>query len=261
MALQNILDPVIGPLLQTTSPFITILVVSIVVSVFTTLIHMFATDQEKLKRLKADMKRYQKKLKTLKDSPDKALKVQKDLMKINGEYMKSSFKTTLYTIIPLLIFFGWLGANLAFAPLAPQDPFMIQTTVHEGVDGNVSLLLPPNLSMDSAQTQQIVSELIMWENISGPEGSYELSVMHSPSQEEQFFSVLITDGVAYEEPIIPLDSQVFKQVRLGNEKLYIFRNIFFFKELPFIKNAGWLGAYILFSLIFSMTLRKVLKLA
>ncbi len=261
MALANILDPILGPLLQGTGPFATLLIVSIVVSVFTTLIHMFATDQEKLKRLKADMKRYQAKLKTLKDSPDKAMKVQKDLMKLNGEFMKSSFKTTFYTIIPLLIFFGWLGVNLAFAPLLPDTSFDVGVTMQEGVNGAVSLILPANLSITSNLTQSTSENTASWSGISGPAGEYELFVMYNETGEEQFFSIIITEDFAYENPVVLLESDIFKQIIVGNEKLYIFRNIFLFKDIPVIKNAGWLGAYILFSLVFSTGLRKVLKLA
>ncbi|MCF7798706.1 EMC3/TMCO1 family protein [Candidatus Woesearchaeota archaeon] len=261
MALANILDPVLGPLLQWAGPFATLLIVSIIVSVFTTLIHMFATDQEKLKRLKADMKRYQAKLKTLKDSPEKAMKVQKDLMKLNGEFMKSSFKTTFYTIIPLLIFFGWLGANLAFAPLVPNTSFNVSATFQEEVSGQVSLVVPDNLTVLSNLTQTTINDAATWTGIKGPKGSYELSLLHESSGEEQFFLVTISEDVIYEDPVVLVNSEIFKKITIGNEKLYVFRNIFLFKDLPLIKNAGWLGAYILFSLIFSTALRKALKLA
>ncbi len=261
MTLQHILDPLFGPLLQSTGPFLTLLIVSLIVSIFTTLIYKYATNQERLKHLKADMKRYQNKLKTLKDNPEKAMKVQKDLMKLNGEFMKSSFKTTFYTIIPLLIFFGWLGANLAFLPLLPGEPFSISLTTQNNVSGSVSLILPENFTLLSNVSQQISNNSVEWKGVEGPVGTYELSVRHEPSGEEQFFPIIITKNYAYKEPLVSFDSDVFKQVHIGNKKLYMFKNIFFFKELPIIKNMGWLGAYIIFSLIFSMSLRKALKLA
>jgi len=263
MALINILDPLFNPLLYSLGPFFTLLIISILVSAFTTLIYMWATDQPKLKRLKADMKRYQAKLKTLKDSPDKALKVQKDLMKLNGEFMKSTFKTTIYTILPLLLFFGWLGANLAFMPLLPDEPFSVQVTLQDGVSGTVTLSLPENITMSSNASIAITnaSEPIIWDGVRGATGIYDFSLSHEPSNEEQFFPVLITPYFDYEQPVVPLDSDIFQEVSVGNKKWLVFENIFIFKDLPLIKRAGWLGAYILFSLLFSTLFRKLLKLA
>ncbi|MBN1175914.1 DUF106 domain-containing protein [Candidatus Woesearchaeota archaeon] len=252
------LDPILRPLL-TLGPLLTILIISLIVSLITTFIYKYATDQTKLRKLKADMKRYQKKAMASKDDPEKAMKMQKEMMKLNGEYMRSSMKSMLYTFLPILLFFGWLGANLAFAPIVPGVPFNVSATFESGVSGSVDLVLPVGLTMSDNLTKP-VQEVVSWNNISGPAGTYDLSVIHS-SGEEQFFSVLITDKQKYVSPEHLLESDIFKSVNVGNKKLYLFRSIPVFNKIPLIKNFNWFWTYFLFSIIFSTTLRKVLKLA
>lgn len=252
------LDPILRPLL-TLGSLMTILLISLIVSLITTFVYKYATDQNKLRKLKSDMKRYQKKATALKDNPEKAVKMQKEMMKLNGEYMRSSMKSMLYTFLPILLFFGWLGANLAFAPIMPGVPFNVSATFESGISGTVNLTLPIDLSTSDSLTKD-VQEVVTWTNISGPAGTYDLSVVHS-SGEEQFFTVLITNKQKYILPEHTLESDVFKSVNVGNKKLYIFRSIPFFNTLPVIKNLNWFWTYFLFSIIFSTTLRKLLKLA
>lgn len=252
------LDPILRPLLNL-GPLMAILIISLVVSLITTFIYKYATDQKKLRTLKADMKRYQKKAMASKDDPEKAMKLQKEMMKLNGEYMRSSMKSMLYTFLPILLFFGWLGANLAFAPIMPGVPFDVSATFETDVSGTVNLTLPSGLTTTDSLSKD-VQEAVVWNNITGPAGTYDLSVIHS-SGEEQFFTVLITNEQKYVPPEHLLESDVFKSVTVGNQKLYTFRKIPVFNTIPIIKNLNWFWTYFLFSIIFSTTLRKVLKLA
>ena len=260
MVLNEILDPVLNPLLKL-GAFWTIFIVSIVVSLVTVIIYRYATDQERLRKVKADLKRYQKKAMAARDDPQKAMKIQKDIMKLNGEYMRSSFKSTMYTFLPIILFFGWLGANLAFMPLMPDTQFDVSANFKDGVAGQATLVLPLELSMNDSATKNVTNATMTWSGISGPLGSYDASIQHSDG-EEQFFIIFI-DESTYENPLNELgkESAAFNSITVGNEKLMIFENVFFFKDIPWVKTFGWFGAYFLFSIIFSTALRKILKVA
>lgn len=261
MFLETVLNPVLNPLLPL-GPFWVIIIVSLVVSLLTTIIYKYTTDQTALRSLKADLKRKQKKVSALKSEPDKAMKMQKEIMKLNGQYMKASFKSMLYTFLPILIFFGWLGANLAFAPLLPGVPFNVSAQFEDGVSGNATLLLPPELNSTVPLTQTINDSKITWSAISDSQGVYDLSIRHEPSGEEQFVTLQIASEQKYEQPeYFFKDSPVFSKIQIHYEKLYIFEGIFLLKDIPFIKNANWFWSYFLFSLLFSTVLRKALKLA
>lgn len=260
MVFNQVLDPLLRPLLNALGPFWTLLIVSIFVSLLTTLVYKYATDQTRLKALKADLKRYQKKLTAAsKDNPEKALKIQKDVMKLNGEYMKHSMKSTLYTFLPIILFFGWLSANLAFAPLLPNQEFTINVTVPQGVTDAATIVLPAGLISSSNLTQDIIDGVVSW-RVSGTSGFYDISIQIA--DEEQFVSLIISDKIEYVTPVHEFkDSTYFSSITISNKKLLLFEGIPLLGSIPWIKTFGWFGAYFLFSIIFSTALRKALNLA
>ena len=261
MAFSNLLDPILNPLLALGS-FWTILIISIFVAVFTTVIYKYTTDQTKLKKIKAELKEQQNKAKeyTKAGKNDKAMKLQKDMMKLNGQYMKASMKSTLYTFLPLIIFFGWLGAHLAFAPLMPMADFTVTAIPETGTVGTYILNLPTELTSEG-NLVQTVSTQVNW-TIKGPAGDYDLSISNPETGDEQFFSIKITEEPFYVNPLNTYkDSTVFDKIIVSNEKLLIFEGIPLLGSIPWVKTFGWFGAYFLFSIIFSTSLRKIMKLA
>ncbi len=262
MAFANLLDPILNPLLSL-GPFWAIFIISIFVSLFTVITYKYTTNQEHLHKVKAELKRLQEKSKqhTKEGKNEKALKLQKDMMKLNGQYMKASMKSTLYTFLPLIIFFGWLGAHLAFAPLMPVVPFAINVTTPDGVQGNYSLQPGQNLMLLSNATLSANKEL-SWMLKANATGETSVTIHHEPSGEEQLVSLIISNTSEYIEPLHKVDSSTaFSTIHVGNKKLLIFKGIPILKSFPWIKNWGWFGAYFLFSIIFSTGLRKAMKLA
>ncbi len=260
--LNNLLDPILNPLLVLGS-FWTVVIISLIVSVFTVVVYKYTTDQTHLRKLKADLKRHQKQATELqKTNPDKAMKLQKKMMKLNGTYMKASFKSTLYTFIPLLIFFGWLGSSLAFVPILPGTNFNVSVELTQPMNGTFILSIPSNVSAAVTSLSVVNASVLNFTNLSASgEGIYEFSIKDNSSNEEQFFTVLVSKYL-YSNPTIVVDnSPIFKSIIIPLKPLKVFDNIFLLKDLPWIKTFGWLGSYILFSLLFSTLLRKWMKLA
>lgn len=111
--------------LHAISPFWGILLISVILSIVTTLIYKYATDQSMLKQIKEDMKKYQEQLKLCKDDPAKSLEIQKQMMPLNSKMMMQSMKPMLITIIPFLVIFQLLGMwynSLTVIPLAFHVP-------------------------------------------------------------------------------------------------------------------------------------------
>lgn len=98
-------------------PIPSIIVIAIGITLVSSLITKWLTNQEHLKSLKERQKELQKELKTCKD--DCTIKeMQMEMMKITGTMMKSSFKPMLITIVPFLILFSWIrGIYGGDAPL------------------------------------------------------------------------------------------------------------------------------------------------
>ncbi len=228
--------------------FYALVISAFLVSLLITIIYKYATDQKQMKYLKEKMKKYQQELKKYRKEPEKAMKINKKVMALNGEYMKHSIKATFYTFIPIIIFFGWMGAHFNYAPLYPNQNFNVSLTG----DSNAKLLL----STDKLKIidKQIFNDSLVW-TLSGEEGSYVLGF--NTTAGKILKTITITNKHIYKEPITSEKGFIIK---VGNKQLKPMQSIPVLKNIPWINGFGWLGTYILFSIIFSMVLRKLMKL-
>jgi len=207
------------------------------------------TDQDLMKTLKAEMKEFQKETKELKDHPEKAMEVQQKAMKTNMKYMGLSMKPTLVTFIPIIIIFGWLTSHLAYYPIMPNQEF-ITTATFKDATGTINLNVPEGIILMGDQTQTITNNQAKW-ILKGEAGEYLLEYEFNDNSHLQ--EVLITTELAYKEPTKHIKDPHLKSLNINNEKLKVL-NLFGWK-------LGWLGTYIILSLIFSMALRKWMNLA
>ena len=89
------------------SPLYSLLTISFFLTLITTLIYKYTTDQVMLKSFKEESKKLQEEMKLLKNNPNKMMEKNKELMEKNMKMMTQSIKPLLYTIIPFgIIFFG-----------------------------------------------------------------------------------------------------------------------------------------------------------
>ena len=253
MAWHDFLTPVLEPLLSL-GPFWAILILSFLISLIITLVYKWVTDQKLMKSLKDEQKDYQKRIKALKDNPKEMMALQKEAMKKNMEYMKHSFKPTLITMLPIILIFGWMSAHLAFEPIYPGETYSVTTMFDKGTTGIVELMVDKNSELSSTAKQEISNQEVTWKLKTKTEGNHILEFKYN----NQSFTkkVLITKNLNYEEPVTILQNGDLKQIKVNQNKLRpLGPGISLFGWQP-----GWLGLYIFFSLIFSMGLRKALKI-
>jgi len=247
--LDSVFNPILLPLFKL-GPLFMILIVSLIVSLVITFVYKWMTDQDLMKTLKGDVKSMQKEMKQLKDNPEKMMKMQKKAMEKNMKYMMHSLKPTLVTFIPLILIFGWLNAHMAFDPINPNEPFTTTIWMDEDIYGDVTLSAVPNgLSIQGNATQEIVKERATW-ILKGDAGEYSMDYEYKGRHYDM--DVLITDEQLYGEPIKKVKDDIVVKTEIGYEKIIVM-NLFGWK-------LGWLGTYIIFSLIFSLGLRKILKI-
>ncbi len=89
-------------------PKTSIIFLSIIVTLVSTLVTKWLTNQEHLRELKKRQKEIQKELKTCKPGDCKYQELQSEVLQITGTMMKSSFKPLFITMIPFLILFYWI---------------------------------------------------------------------------------------------------------------------------------------------------------
>jgi len=92
-------------------PLISLIIFSGIITLISTLVTKWLTNQEHLKSLKERQKQIQKDLKNHKPGEKMFEELQNEMLQISMVMMKSSFKPMLVTIIPFLVLFNWLRKN------------------------------------------------------------------------------------------------------------------------------------------------------
>lgn len=249
MGIFSFLDPVMnaifGPLLSL-RPFYAVLILSAFVTFLITVIYKYTTDQNLMKQLKEEQKELQKEMKALKDQPDKVMQVQKRAMQTNMKYMMQSMKSTLFTFIPIILIFGWANAHYAFTPILPNEEFIVTATFEEK-DGSILLTVPDEIILLSDKTQEIKANKASWA-LKAPEGEYFLEFSY---KDISYTKKIKVHPQLYEKPDTVINKNGFKEITTDQDK-QIIMDLFGWK-------LGWLGTYIIFSIIFSIFFRKWMK--
>jgi len=248
---EKILNPIFAPLLKL-GYFWSILLISFILTLIITLVYKYATDQTLMKKLKTEMKTFQAEMKKFKDNPSKVMAHQKKIMSKNMEYMKHSLKPTLFTFIPIIIVFGWLNAHLTYLPIQADSQFQVLANFKEGTFGNITLEVLPELTFLSNHTQTIDGNKAVW-SLKGQTGDYQLKFSFG-NREFQKDLIISLDNYALPDTVVK-DSDLTK-LSINNQRVKPFGSISIFGWKP-----GWLGTYIIFSLIFSFGLRKLLNIS
>lgn len=94
--------------LITSYPVYSIIVLSVIVTLVSTLVTKWLTNQDHLRSLKERQKQIQKDLKKCKPGDKIFEELQSEMLQITMTMMKSSFKPLLITFIPFLILLGWI---------------------------------------------------------------------------------------------------------------------------------------------------------
>lgn len=226
------------------NPLYSIITVAFIVSLLVVVVYKFLTNQHEMKRLKEELKDHQKKMKEHKHDTEKMMSIQKEAMKVNMQYMTKSMWPTLITFLPILLIFGWLNAHLAFEPLAPDVPFPITVQMEDDLGGNVSIATPQGLQVIGDNTKPITEGAAEFE-LKGVAGEYLAAITYRNETIDKH--IIITTERKYAPVKESYKSEAFKQITLGN------------KPLKVIFGLGWLWAYIISAIVFSLVLRKIMN--
>ncbi len=124
MVLDNFLNFIFGWILALGKPW-SLIVISFILTLLVNLAIKFLSDQNAMKKLKEESQFFKNEMKNLKDEPQKLLEMQKKAMENSLNYMKHSMKPTLFTLIPLLIIFSWLGKKFPAGETLINLPFSL----------------------------------------------------------------------------------------------------------------------------------------
>ena len=178
------------------------------------------------------------------------MKLQKEAMKKNMDYMKHSMKATLITFLPIILIFGWMNAHLGAEPIFPGETYSVTADFEKGVGGK-AVLIPPAGTEVIGDAEKEISSDVTWQ-LKSTKGEHLLKV--KTGETEQTKNVLITKDVEYTEAIETYDHSDIKSITINYNKLRPLGDQSLLGWQP-----GWLGLYIIFSIVFSIGLRKLFK--
>ncbi len=252
MGMLSFLDPVmdfmLGWLLGL-NYFWAILILSFLLSVLITVIYKYTTNQSLMKDLKGEIKELQKEMKALRNEPQKMMAVQKKAMETNMKYMMHSMRSMIFTFIPIILIFGWMSSHFEYMPITPGEDFT--TTMNfESAEGTAKIIVQEGIEIKGDAEQEISHNSAKWV-LNGKEGDYILEYEYG--QETFTKDVKITSGKEYVAPAKIVKDSAVKSITVGNQPVKIINLYVNGWKL------GWLGTYILFSIIFSLLIRKWMK--
>ena len=246
MVFETLLDPIFSPLLNLPT-LLSVIIMSFLISLIITVIYKYTTDQNLMKQLKLEMKEYQKKIKESRSQPEKAMQLQKEAMQSNMKYMKHSMRSTLYSFLPIILIFGWMTANLAYEPILPNKEFSIKISFEDNVNGFVNMSLPEGIKTKDNLSKEIRNKEVEW-TLSGEKGEYLIEYFFN---EKKYDKQVVISEKKYKEPVKMVNDGTVKEISIGYNKNVLI-NIFGWK-------IGWLGTYIILAIVFSIIIRKLMK--
>lgn len=266
--MASFMDPLLGWLLYF-HPALGLLIVSLLISVITTLAIKFLTNQSLMKDLRNELKELQKEMKDLRNNPKKMAQVNERMMETNSKYMSHSMRPTFFTLIPILLIFGWLSSHIGYYPIMPGENFQITAVFEEGVNGEVNINLPEEIKLlEGEPNREILRKEVSWILLSDNEGDYNIEFEVNGKTYTK--RVLITNEREY----APIETSFrkrflffsskeengFNSIKLSNKEVKPFEDVPVLKDLPLISGFNWFWTYFVFSIAFSMGLRRLLNL-
>lgn len=246
MMFESILDFLLGWMTYL-HPALALFIFAFIVTLISTLIVKYFSDQKEMKRLKSEMKKLSNEMKQNRTNQKKMMETQKKLFGLQGQYNKHMLKVNFYTILPILILFGWLNAHLAFFPLSPAEPFNM-TLIFENNVSSEEVIVEPSEGLSLINiSPEYPSKEINYTFKGIEEGNYTVFI----SFQNQNFSknIILSERQIYEPPVENIKDSVLKQIKLSNKPMRINLGI----------KLHWILAYIIFTMILSPILRKILK--
>jgi uncharacterized membrane protein (DUF106 family) len=241
------LNPVLYPLVNI-DPLVALLVLSFVVALCNKLAYWKFTDQSLIREYKAQLKKFQEQLKKAKDDTKKMLEIQSKMMDINMQLMSQQFKPLLITMLPVIIIFGWMSLHLAYDPLQPGEPFVTQ----------IELAQAKQISAYSQTAELISDRNLIGEKVqfswNASKGNHTLVYSVSDGTRVHNVShVVLVDSVDYLNPLQFVSDSDVKAIRVHNPSKVVFS--------VFGLDFTWFWSYVLFSIIFSLAIHRLMKLA
>ena len=136
-----------------------------------------------------------------------------------------------------------------YDPILPGQEFTTTVVFEENVNGIIELSVPEGFIVNGDAKKEVEGNMVKWV-LSGNEGEYLLEYIFDGKTYNK--EVLISE-TRYKEPIKKVKGEIIKSIEVEHKKKILL-------TIPGVGwKIGWLGTYIIFSIMFSILIRKVIK--
>lgn len=111
-AVHVVLNPTAGRLLDWNIDW-GLVIISAIISLITSLLQKYTTDQETLKQIRSEQKLLGEQMKQFKEHPEKIMELQKRQMELIPKTMDITLRPAMYTAIPFILLIRWFGDYFA----------------------------------------------------------------------------------------------------------------------------------------------------
>src|SRR5258707_6236743 len=159
-----------------TSPLAIVIVVALVVGLLMVVLFGYTSDQKAIGIAKDQLKAHLLAVRLYRDQIPVVMGSYGKILRGTGRYLKLAFRPLLYVIIPITLLMVQIDRYLGATPIPPNAPFLL--TVHTGSDArnDVTLDLPPAISMTAPPVHVPSTNEIVWGLTGSKEGKYEVKI-------------------------------------------------------------------------------------
>jgi hypothetical protein len=145
-----------------------------------------------------------------------------------------------------------MAGHLSYEPIYPGETYSITAFFKEGVNGTATLITDNQSTLVDPAEQSILNKQATW-NLKGEEGKRMLTITSGATEQKK--EVLITKEMTSSEALTLYAHSDLEKIQINYKSLKPLGELSIFGWHP-----GWVGIYIILSMIFSLGLRKVFKL-
>jgi len=158
-------------------PLVLVVLVSAVVGLLMVIVFRYTSDQKAIRIAKDQLKAHLLAVRLFQDQIPVVLTSYGRILSGTGRYLKLAFKPLLYVILPLVLLIVQLDRYLGFVPLETGQPFLLKVrTVNSGSLGEVSLQLPPELTVTAPAVHVPSDNEVFWRVLAEKDGNYEVNI-------------------------------------------------------------------------------------
>lgn len=250
------------------SPWIGMILISLLTGLLMLLIFRYTSNQEGIKRVKNKIKAHLLEIRLFKDSLALSLKAQGNILRSNIRYIGYSGKPMLVMIIPLILILIQLNFWFAYQSLRPGEVTILKVKLQEGqniLDLDLKVEFPPSLAIETPPLRIEEQQEINWRlrarekglhsltfEINGQSFTKKIAVAQKPLTR---ISPLKVQRNFIDELFNPVEAPLSKDIPVKSIEIkYPAKNMNLFGW-----HIHWIIVYFALSIIFGFALKGVFK--